>query len=271
MKQLRRGYVDTSHGQQLHYRLAGDHRGAPLVLIHQSPSSGAMWEPILPELAHRGYFAIAPDLIGHGASDGPEALPTLHEYADGVWRVMDGLDVRRASLVGHHSGASIALVMATHQPRRVAALALWGVPLMTAERELRLGGEGQPDWDHAEEWICKRWVGRRAASGTGWTAEIGRRALLELLQAGPNSQWLHNAVARMPVEPYLPDVAQPTLTICGELDSLYAESETAATLLPNGRFEPMHGASLDVADQDGVGFVNLVDEFLLECGARSSR
>jgi pimeloyl-ACP methyl ester carboxylesterase len=230
-----------------------------------------MWEPILPELAARGYFAVAPDLIGHGASDGGQALPTLQEYADGVWRVMDGLDVEHASLLGHHSGASIALIMATQQPTRVSALALWGVPLMTAEREQRLGGEGQPDWDHVEDWICKRWVGRRAASGSGWTPDIGRRALLELLQAGPNSQWLHNAVARTPVEPYLVNVPQPALTICGELDSLYAESEEAARRLPNARFKSMHGASLDVADQDGIAFVNLVDEFLFECGARSSR
>jgi pimeloyl-ACP methyl ester carboxylesterase len=267
---VRRGYVETQGGQQLHYRVAGDKGRAPLVLIHQSPSSGAMWDPILPELANRGYFAVAPDLIGHGASDGAEALPTLHEYADGVWHVLDALDVEQASLLGHHSGASIAILMATQQPRRVAALALWGIPLMTAERERRLSGEGQPDWDHAEGWICKRWEGRRAASGPGWTAEIGRRALLELLQAGPNSQWLHNAVARTPVEPYLAHVAQPTLTICGELDSLYAESEAAARLLPNGRFAPVHGASLDVADQDGIAFVNLLDEFFLECGARSS-
>src|SRR5215471_8679794 len=99
MRQSRRGYVEASGGQQLHYRVAGDRGGAALVLIHQSPSSGAMWEPILPELASRGYFVVAPDLIGHGASDAPEALPTLHEYADGVWQVMDALDVPHASLL----------------------------------------------------------------------------------------------------------------------------------------------------------------------------
>src|SRR5436305_504289 len=79
---MKRDYVDTSVGQ-LHVRLAGARDGVPLVLIHQSPSSGAMWEPILPELGRRGYFVVAPDLIGHGASDEPDALPTLHEYGDG--------------------------------------------------------------------------------------------------------------------------------------------------------------------------------------------
>jgi pimeloyl-ACP methyl ester carboxylesterase len=267
---LKRGYLEAPVGKQLHYRMAGDRGGAPLVLIHQSPSSGAMWDPILQDLASRDYFALAPDLIGHGASDAPDSPPTLHQYANGVWRVLDALEIDDASLLGHHSGASIAVIMAIQQPRRVKALALWGVPLMTPEREKRLGGEGQPDWVHAEAWICKRWEGRRAASGSGWTPEIGRRALMELLQAGPNSHWLHNAVARTPIEPYLPSVEQPALTICGELDSLYTESEQAASMLPNGRFVPMHGASLDVVDQDGSAFVDLVDGFLRECGAHSS-
>ena len=271
MNRIRRGYVDAPDGNQLHYRLSGPADGVPLVLIHQSPSSGAMWDPILPELAARGYFAVAPDLIGHGASYSVDRLPALSEYATSVWHVMDALQVVHASLVGHHSGASIAIVMATQQPERIGALALWGVPLMTPEREARLGGEGPPDWVHAESWIGKRWEGRRLASGEGWTPEIGRRALVEHLQAGPNSQWLHNAVAQTPVEPLLPRVQQPMLTVCGELDTLYVESEEAARLAPHGRFVPMHGTSLDVADQYGPEFVEIVDRFLRECGARSSR
>jgi len=268
---VKRGYIEASDGKQLHYRTAGARGGRPLVLIHQSPSSGAMWDPIMPELAQRGYFAVAPDLIGHGASDGTPTAPTLEDYASGGWQVVDALGLDAIDVVGHHSGASIAIIMATQQPERVRALALWGVPLMTPERSARLGGEGRPDWEHAEQWICKRWEGRRAASGAGWTTEIGRRALQELLQAGPDSQWLHNAVARTPIQPYLPKVQQPLLTICGELDSLYAESEQAARMAPNGQFAPMHGASLDVADQAGSAFVDLVDGFLRECGAHSSR
>jgi len=268
---MKRGYIEAPDGKQLHYRVAGTPGGTSLVLIHQSPSSGAMWEPIMPELARRGYFAVAPDLVGHGASDGASTPPALEDYAGSVWHVLDALGVDAFDVIGHHSGASIAIIMATQQTERVKALALWGVPLMTPEREARLGGEGRPDWEHAERWLCKRWEGRRAASGTGWTAEIGRRALLELLQAGPDSQWLHNAVAKTPIEPYLPNVQQPMLTICGELDSLYAESEQAARMAPKGRFAPMHGASLDVADQDGEVFVDLIDGFLRECGEHSSR
>jgi pimeloyl-ACP methyl ester carboxylesterase len=184
-----RGYIDAPDGQQLHYRVAGARGGTPLVLIHQSPSSGAMWDPIMPKLAQCGYFAVAPDLIGHGASDRTPKPPTLEDYASGVWNVVDMLGLDAIDVIGHHSGASIAIIMTTQQPARVRALALWGVPLMTPERE----------------------------------------------------------------------------------DSLYAESQQAARMAPNGRFAPMHGASLDVADQDGSAFVDLIDGFLRGCGAHSSR
>ena len=213
---------------------------------------------------------MAPDLIGHGESVAPDQPPSLSEYASGVWQVVDGLGISRLSLLGHHSGASIGLLMATQQPARVSALALWGVPLMTPERRVRLGGEAAPDWAHAETWLSDRWLRRRTASGTGWTADILRRAMLELLQAGPNSHWLHNAVAETPVEPCLARLEQPLLTICGELDTLYAESEQAARMAPHGRFVAMPGASLDVADQDGTELVAIVDGFLHECGADSS-
>jgi pimeloyl-ACP methyl ester carboxylesterase len=253
---MRRGYIVAPEKRQLHYRTAGDRGGQSLVLIHQSPSSGAMWEPILPELASRGYFVVAPDLIGHGASDGPDVPPTLNQYADGIWWVLDGVGIDSASLLGHHSGASIAVVMAAQQPRRVKALALWGVPLMTPEREKRLGGEGQPDWEHAEAWICKRWEGRRAASGDRWTAEIGRRALLELLQAGPNSHWLHNATSDSSAVLDLTESSRRLIALdipCyGESDPLDV-SEPSLDDYATALAEAFEALGLEAADLEGWG------------------
>lgn len=52
--------------------------------------------------------------------------------------------------------------------------------------------------------LARRWLVRRPASGDEWTNAIGRGAMIELLHAGPNNQWLHNAVANSPVEPLPP-------------------------------------------------------------------
>jgi pimeloyl-ACP methyl ester carboxylesterase len=231
-------------------------------LLHQSPSSSAMWEPVLDRFAARGYMAVAPDLLGHGLTDPPPNQPGLEGYAAGVWAFLNALNIRDVDLLGHHSGANIAVVMAAEQPARVRALALWGVGLLPPERMAGLAGEGPPDWEHADTWLGPRWKRRRAASGPAWTPEIGRRAMLELLQSGPNAQWLHNAVGEHPIDAYLPRLEQPVLTIGGELDSLFAASEEAARRIRKARFHPMYDTSLDVADQRPDDLVELVDSFL---------
>jgi pimeloyl-ACP methyl ester carboxylesterase len=256
---MQRAYAATAVGQ-VHYRQSGE--GRPLVLLHQSPSSSAMWEPVLDRFAARGYLALAPDLLGHGLTDPAASRPDLAAYAAGVWAFLDTLRLERVDLLGHHSGANIAVLMAAEQPARVRALALWGVALLPAERMAGPAGEAAPDWEHADAWLGPRWDRRRAASGHAWTPDLGRRALLELLQSGPNAQWLHNAVGEHPIDAYLPRLELPVLTIGGELDSLFAASEDAARRIPNARFHPMYNTSLDVADQFPDQLVEVVDAFL---------
>lgn len=61
---IRRRIVDTPHGQ-VHVR-ATDGEGRPLLLLHQSPRSGLMFEPLMERVDRP---AIAPDRIGYGYSD----------------------------------------------------------------------------------------------------------------------------------------------------------------------------------------------------------
>ena len=56
------------HGYRRVYRIGGS--GPPLLLIHGIGDSSQTWDSVLPELARR-HLVIAPDLLGHGASDKP--------------------------------------------------------------------------------------------------------------------------------------------------------------------------------------------------------
>jgi pimeloyl-ACP methyl ester carboxylesterase len=231
-----------------------------------------MWEPVLPRFAALGWYAVAPDLLGHGASDpGCAFAPTLADYAAGVWAALNALHIEAFDVIGHHSGAAIGLLMATEQPQRVRALALWGLPILDSERREALSSEQAPDWEHADEWLPARWQRRRTASGSLWSPAIGRRAMLELLQAGPDSQWLHNAVANSPIDPLLGSITQPVLAICGKLDMLYHESADAPHLMPNARFAPLPGTGLDIADQHAELFVRTVADFLNACDLSSAK
>jgi pimeloyl-ACP methyl ester carboxylesterase len=109
------------HGDRIAYRLAGS--GPPLVLIHGITSSSATWVRVIPSLA-RNYTVIAPDLIGHGASDKPRGDYSLGAHASSIRDLLVALGHERASIVGHSLGGGIAMQFSYQFPERCERLAL---------------------------------------------------------------------------------------------------------------------------------------------------
>ncbi len=109
------------HGHPLTYRMLGD--GPPLVLLHGITSSSDCWSDVLSALAQR-YTVIAPDLMGHGASDKPEGDYSLGAFANTVRDLMLELGHPRATIAGHSLGGGVAMQLAYQFPERVERLAL---------------------------------------------------------------------------------------------------------------------------------------------------
>ncbi|MFD7818127.1 alpha/beta fold hydrolase [Streptomyces sp. NPDC059785] len=109
------------HGYRRAYRLAG--QGPPLVLIHGIGDSSATWAGLIPDLA-RTHTVIAPDLLGHGASDRPRADYSVAAYANGVRDLLATLDIESATLVGHSLGGGVAMQFAYQFPERTERLIL---------------------------------------------------------------------------------------------------------------------------------------------------
>lgn len=124
---MRKAYLDTRHGQ-LHLRDSGG-PGPPLLLLHMTPLSGAMFLPLAP--AFRGVRLLLPDLLGYGRSD-PRGDPwSMADWADGLADALDGLGLAGVTLYGAHVGAAVALELAARHPARVARLMLDGLPFPT--------------------------------------------------------------------------------------------------------------------------------------------
>jgi pimeloyl-ACP methyl ester carboxylesterase len=146
---MRRGYADAGYGQ-VHYREAGS--GRPLLLLHQTASSSAMYERAAPHLAGR-FRVIAMDTPGFGMSD-PHPEPSIEAYAAAVLALLDTLGVDRAAVVGFHTGAGIAIELAASHAERVEAAILIGVLPMKSDEDRQYWREQivkpwQPDW-HGE-------------------------------------------------------------------------------------------------------------------------
>ena len=128
-----KGYATTPMGQ-VHYRDVGPRdTAAPFLLLHQSPMSMIEFAETKNAMAAQGYRAIAVDTPGFGMSDMPKGTPGIADFADNLVPLLDALKIKKVTLGGHHTGASIAVAFAARHPDRVAAVVIHGVPYYNAE------------------------------------------------------------------------------------------------------------------------------------------
>lgn len=114
------------HGHEVVYRIGGPEpaEGAPvLLLIHGMAGSSGTWRAVAPTLTKR-FTVIAPDLLGHGASDKPRHDYSLGAFASGLRDLMVALKVERATVVGQSLGGGIAMQFAYQHPERIERLVL---------------------------------------------------------------------------------------------------------------------------------------------------
>jgi len=269
---VRRGYVDTPGGQ-VHYRRAPvaagpgpavPAAGVPLVVLHQAPGSSSMWEPLLPELARCGIDAIAFDLPGLGLSDAPATPPDIADYARAILAAADGLGLARFAVLGHHTGASVGLALAAEvAPQRVTSLVAYGVALLEPAWAEQLARETAPPWDGDGGDLLERWRELWEWS-PGVAATVVPRAIADLLLAGPNRAWAHQAVGRCDHRALLAALQVPALFLAGAREGLRRQTEEAASLAPSARFAEPGDVGGWVADEDPAGLAETVARFLRE-------
>lgn len=112
-------------GTRIYLEEAGPPGGPAVVLIHGMGSSSFSWRSTLPALAAAGYHVIAPDLPGFGLSE--KRLDTDHSHpaqAELIVHLLDGLGIRRTSVIGHSMGANTALHFLFGHAERVERLAI---------------------------------------------------------------------------------------------------------------------------------------------------
>ncbi len=97
-----------------------------LLFLHGAGMDHTVWALQTRYFAHRGRTVMAPDLPGHGRSDGP-VRDSVVGLADWVIGLMDAAGIETAALVGHSMGALAALEAAARRPDRIDALALLAV------------------------------------------------------------------------------------------------------------------------------------------------
>src|ERR1051325_9731961 len=108
-------------GYRMHYVDEG--AGAPGRRLQPEPTWSSLWRNIVPQLPGR---KIAPDLIGFGRSDKPEAVGwySYDKHVASIVQLVESLDLRDITLGVHDWGGPIGLRVAVEHPDSVARLVI---------------------------------------------------------------------------------------------------------------------------------------------------
>ena len=131
--------VTTEDGTRIYYKDWGE--GRPVVFSHGWPLSADAWESQMAFLTQNGYRTIAHDRRGHGRSDQPSHGNEMDTYADDLAALVEELDLRDVTLVGHSTGGGeVARYIGRHGTSRIARAVL-----VSAVPPLMLKTDANPD------------------------------------------------------------------------------------------------------------------------------
>ncbi|MFA6467591.1 MAG: alpha/beta hydrolase [Bacteroidota bacterium] len=133
-------YITTLDNTHIYYKDWG--AGQPVIFSHGWPLNSDAWENQMVFLASKGYRCIAHDRRGHGRSSQPWNGNDMNTYADDLSELIEKLDLKEATLIGHSTGGGeIARYVGRHGTARISKIVLVGsvTPIML-KSEVNPGG-----------------------------------------------------------------------------------------------------------------------------------
>jgi pimeloyl-ACP methyl ester carboxylesterase len=261
--EIRRAFVDLAVGQ-IHCASCGDVDAPAVLLLHQPPRSWAEYRHVLPLIAER-YRAIAMDTVGFGDSAAAPWAPSIERWAAVAIELLDKLGIRRAHVVGHHTGGVIAVELTAAFADRVASLVLSSTPFTDdafrrarAERPPIDAVEPSSDGSH----LAALWRNRQSFYPAG-RPELLEAFVLDALKVGADVEGGHRAVASYRMEDRIALIRQPTLLIRATQDPFARDHCVELQRhIPHARTVDIEGGMVPLPDQMPQAFANAVLGFL---------
>ena len=115
--------ITTKDGTEIYYKDWG--QGPVVTFSHGWPLNADAWDGQMLFLAQHGFRVVAHDRRGHGRSSQASEHNDMDGYADDLAAVIEALDLRDATLIGHSTGGGeVARYIGRHGTGRVAKAVL---------------------------------------------------------------------------------------------------------------------------------------------------
>ncbi len=264
-------YLPSRWGQ-MHLRIAcAPGLKRPLVLLHPTPKSGWIFEPIMPALAS-GRIVIAPDTPGYGASDPPPEPPSIDDYAQAMLAAVSQLQemgrLPRApvDVLGYHTGAIIAVAMAALAAGQIANLVLVSLAAFPADVRARKRA-ALANWPASRDdggHLQALWSQIGTLTDERMSADWKHASLTENLRPGARAPWGYDAVYRYDFQAALDHLRHPVLILNPE-DDLFGPTAANARRVAHARYIELAGMKHGLFQVESSRIAGLIEDFLASC------
>jgi 2-succinyl-6-hydroxy-2,4-cyclohexadiene-1-carboxylate synthase len=246
-----------------------------MLLLHGFTGTALAWSQQLESWA-RDHRVIAPDLLGHGASEAPAdpAAYALERQADSLAELLDRLDASPAIVVGYSMGARLALVLALEHPAHVERLVLESPSPGIADPADR-AARREAD-DRLAQSIERDGVEAFVARWEAMPVFASHAGLPDAVLERQRSERRRHSVAGLagslrgagqgvmtPLHARLPAIRVPALVVTGSLDEAGRErASIVARGLSDGRRATIDGAGHTPHLEQPDEFLRVTNEFL---------
>jgi non-heme chloroperoxidase len=268
--------LKTKDGAEIYYKDWGS--GPAITFSHGWPLNADMWDGQMLFFAQKGFRVIAHDRRGHGRSSQASSGNDMNGYADDLAAVIDALDLKDVTVVGHSTGGGeVARYIGRHGTKRVKKAVLIaavppimlktnanpeGLPMELFD-EIRAGvaaDRSQYYKDLAVAFYGANRPGAKVSQGTLdqfwlWSMQAGTKNAYESIKAFSETDFTED----------LKKFDVPTLVLHGEDDQIVPVRDSArksAKLIPGAKdiYYPgaPHGITATHAErlnEDLLGFI----------------
>jgi len=250
---MKRGYADTPDGQ-IHYITEGV--GDPILLLHSTPMSSDQFYQLIPVLAKK-CWVVAMDTLGYGLSDKPSSPYSAEDYASNINSFLKELGIKKASIFGNFTGASLAIEFAVKYPEKVDKLVLSGVLLKPSPPYV---SDIVPTEDGS--FLLEAWKMFYEPPRPFVGEEAAYRMFISGLLAGTRQSYACHAATSADNSEKMPQIKSPTLLVSGEKDVFFENIEPAQKLIPRSKIKVIPGGGWSIAYSSPAEFAEVVLDFL---------